>query len=388
MAATISVNFANEQDVYDESPGTEAIRSKKSVSSKLLQDVLGGGVVGGGYIQKTGGTMTGYLTLTGAPPVNPYHAATKNYVDDHAYTRRYYYECRDNNFVSGIMRPNTLVLSGRDIYDNFLYFFEKGDEQSLNNISRYLDVYRDGILQTYGSDYTIINNFGGTGVQGTTAIRFLNSAFENGTTFQVNIGSVGAFPVTFGIQGLSGGNGIGVIPFGGYTATGAPSGNVTAYIKPQEIAASSDTVALSTSTLQFVTPRSLSAYPMLPRAFGLFRKDVTYNTESSPKSPTQPYGDSSGNFISLNTKKIVSIKSDPLSENIPTKFRVTVEGGILTSTFYNAIVSVNTVSIDPESVVFCTVHGPSRTTTSFDFFVYDALGSAPDDVYEISVMIY
>jgi len=391
MAATISINFANEQDVYDESQETLTLRTKKSVSAKLLQDVLGGGVVSGGYVQRTGSSMTGFLTLTSLPPTDPYHAAPKSYVDSRAYARRYFYECKIPVTGSGIVAPNSTVLSGRDINDNHLYFFEKGDTMSLANISRYMDVYRDGILQSFGSDYSIINTFGNTVFSGITAIRF-NEPFENGTTFQVTIGNVGAFPATFGVQGLSAGNGLNAIPYGGYTATGAVSGNVNVYIEPSEIIASSETVRLSSEINQFLTPRYLSAYPLIPRAFGLFRKlmdpewnDIEGGTE---KTATQPYGSSDGLFIPIDTKKVVSIQSDPNGESAPIRFRVVLENGMMTDTNYNAVVSINSRNFNTEEVVFATVNSNTKELTSFDFFVYDALGSAPIDVYEISTMVY
>jgi hypothetical protein len=42
-----------------------------------------GAAAGGGYVLKAGDTMTGFLTLS-ADPVNPLHAATKQYIDTRA----------------------------------------------------------------------------------------------------------------------------------------------------------------------------------------------------------------------------------------------------------------------------------------------------------------
>jgi hypothetical protein len=379
MAATISVNFANEQDVYDESLGTEPLRSKKSVSAKLLSDVLGGGVVSGGYVQRTGSSMTGYLTLTSVPPIENFHAATKKYVDDHAYTRRYYYECRVPPIPgNGFFVPGTNVLSGTDVYTNPLYFFDRGD-QSLEGITRYLDVYRDGILQVFGQDYEIINNFGSAISPGVTAIRFFEP-FEQNSTFQVNIGNTGAFPLTFGVSKLSGGYGM------EYTGI---SGDLTSYVTPSSFAASSLEVSLSTEPFKFVSPKELSAHPMVIKGIGLFIKDSQWNIESNFKSPLAPYGSQSGEFLKVDSKKILSIKSDPENTGVsPGRFRVTFELGIVKNINYNAVVNINTNSFNPDDICFATVNLATRTLTSFDFFVYDVFGSNPEDVVEISTLIY
>jgi hypothetical protein len=78
MPATISVNFGQTVADVENSPS-----STKSVSCKLLSDVLGGGSVSGGYVKRAGDTMTGALTLNAAPTLD-LHAATKKYVDDNS----------------------------------------------------------------------------------------------------------------------------------------------------------------------------------------------------------------------------------------------------------------------------------------------------------------
>ena len=148
MASTISVNFATPEEVYIDIPP-----AKKSISAKTLSDVLGGGVVGGGYIQLTGTLpnkpMTGFLALTSLMPREDWYAAPKKYVDDHAYTRRYFYEIDDARAGQpGFFASNTVAISGLDKNTTPLYFFEKSDT-SYDNAWRYVDVYRNGILQSY-----------------------------------------------------------------------------------------------------------------------------------------------------------------------------------------------------------------------------------------------
>lgn len=378
MAATISVNFANEQEVYDESDDTLSIRAKKSVSAKLLQDVLGGGVVSGGYVKRTGDSMTGYLTLTSVPPVDNYHAASKLYVDSHAYTRRYYYQCGTNTEKYGIVPPGGNAISGLDLYTNQLYFFERGDS-SVFGITRYLDVYRDGILQVYGQDYDILNIPGNTFLPGITAIKF-EEPFEVGSTVQVNIGNTGAFPVTFGVNFLSGYRGV---------RTDAISGDVVVYAEPLDYSALDSQIIESERRDVFVSPKTLSAFPLTPRAIGLFQKeDLLYNTEANPKLPGQPFGNSSGEFITLMSEKIISVKSDPDNTFTPNYFRAILEGGTVNTVNYNVTITTNLELKDPYYSSFASVVSETRTLSSFDFFVYDVFSSEPFDVYEISIQVY
>lgn len=387
--ATISINYATEQDFLDTRIDTEELRSKKSVSARLLQKVLGDDEISSsGYVKRSGDTMTGNLSLTGIDPLQPNHAATKGYVDSHAYTRRYFYECRPQATTSGIVLPGTRVLSGNDLYDNAIYFFDKGDNSSLSNISKYLDVYRDGILQTLSSDYILINNAPTTGVVGTSGIRF-NQAFEVGTTFQVNIGSAGAAPVLFGVESLSAGYGLRVESRDGLTAMNTASGNITLRVAPQDFAASSRTVSVSTERFEFVSPRTLSAYPLIPKAIGLFRKNVSYNTESIQKEINQPYGSENGVFNLIDSKKILSVVSDPENTGVsPTRFRVTFENGIFNNANYNAIVNINSNDFDVTQTALAVINSAVSTVSSFDFFVFDLLGSPPTDIYEISILVY
>lgn len=392
MAATISINFGSEQDVYDENPDTAISRSKKSISAKTLQDVLGGGVVSGGYVRKTGDSMTGYLTLTSLPPTNPNHAATKSYVDTHAYTRRYYYRVQTSpTYTNGILAPGTKAVSGIDLYTNPLYFFDK-DDLSVRGITRYLDVYRDGILQVFGdnNDY-IIRDIPTTPIQrGLTAVEFKNPLLE-GTNIQVNIGSAGAFPVTFGVNFLS--------AFMGVAVT-AVSGDVTLSAVPIHFSATRSEVADPQRRDIFVSPVTLSAFPLSFRAKGLFKKNLNFNYESAvEKAPTAPYGgfDSNGGtssnmgFYQLRpySYNLVSCKSDPNNNQAPSLHRVVIRQGVMESTDYVPIISVNNSS-DPNWGERSQAYllSETRTLTSFDFEVrnntYDL---PPDDIYEISISI-
>ena len=376
MAATISVNFANEQEVYDESRDSIQSRSKKSVSAKLLQDVLGGGVVSGGYVKRTGDTMTGYLTLTSLPPTKDYHAASKFYVDTHSYTRRYYYECRDSSGY-GFIPSGAVTISGLDLYTNPLFFFERRDS-SLQGIKKYLDVFRDGILQVMGQDYNIISTTGSTFLPGITAIKFVQP-FETGSTVQVNIGNTGAFPLTFGVSFLSGTYGV---------RTTGISGDLYAYVEPTDFAAKKEEVAMPVRNDVYVSPNNLSAFPMLPRAHGLFRKDITYNTDFSPKNPQDPYGNLAGNFELITSQKLNQVKSDPDNSNTPGLFRAIFSEGVIETLNYNASISVNLEKGNSDFASFASVLSDTRKLSSFDFIIYDVFGSDPLDIYEISIQVY
>lgn len=379
MAATISINFANEQEVYLDNPP-----EKKSVSAKLLSDVLGGGVVSGGYVRKTGDNMTGYLTLTSIPPKEPFHAVPKQYVDDHSYTRRYFYECKDANQI-GCFKPGTRVLSGFDLYTNLLKFFDKGTG-SLNSISKYMDVYRNGILQVYGQDYKIINT--SNMFSGTTAIEFFEP-FQPGATFQVSIGNVGAFPTTFGVWNIYGSE------FGGFgIRTTATSGDVTLFVTPTSFVASEQQVFEATVHDRFLTPRSLSGAKLVNKAWGLFRKDPGYD-RSTDGNPENPYGSSRtspfpGTFLPAVSSNIHMIRNVGAFETprAMNKFRVFIKENILPSTDYVTNVTANTNdSFNPDDAVLINVVGTTRTLTSFDFFVYDMFTSNPLDIYEFNVNI-
>jgi hypothetical protein len=374
MAATISINFANEQDVYSPTPS-----DKRSVSAKLLADVLGGGVVSGGYVKKTGDNMTGYLTLTSNPPIEPNHAASKSYVDDHAFTRRYYYECKNNNNF-GFFPPNTRILSGFDLYSNYFKFFEKGTG-SINEIQKFMDVYRSGVLQVYGQDYTIINTQ--TLTTGITAIQF-NEPFKEGATFQINIGNVGAYPLVFGVSNIYGN------AKGGYGVnTSAFSGDVTLFITPSSFIASENQVSSATVNNLCLSPRNLSASPHSVKAWGLFRRDEGYLRSAQENSSTKPYGNQEGFFNLIKGVNMDVIKNIGAfnSQNYGL-FRVYFEENTFNNNIYMPIVTASTKdSSTPETGIFCNIVGNSKVSSYFDFFVYDIWADLPVDIYEFNVIV-
>jgi hypothetical protein len=160
-------------------------------------------------------------------------------------------------------------------------------------------------------------------------------------------------------------------------------------VAPQDFAASSQTVGLSTERFLFVSPRSLSAYPLIPKAMGLFRKTITYNTESFFKEINEPYGSADGSFNVINSKKVLSVISDPLKTGVsPTRFRVTMQSGIFNNTNYNAIVNINSNDFDATQIAIAVVNSAVSTVSTFDFFVSDLQGSPPTDIYEISILVY
>ena len=371
MASTISVNFATPEEVYIDTPPP-----KKSISAKTLSDVLGGGVVGGGYIQLTGTLpnkpMTGFLTLTSLMPKENWHAVPKKYVDDHAYTRRYHYEIDDTRAGQpGYFASNSVAISGLDKYTTPLYFFEKSDS-SFQNAFRYVDVYRNGILQSH-SDYELVNI--STFYGGTTAIKF-KEPLQQGANVQVNVGNVGAYPVVFGVyRALS----------GFATKMSSVSGEVTISVIPEDFAATTTEIKNRSVADRYISPISLSASPLIIKAKGLFRKETGY----IPDSPCQNrYGDCNGEFNLINSTNITRVVSDPDNESNPTKFRVYLNSNVLESIDYIAQVTINTnQSYNVDDVVNATVVSSERTLNYFDFFVYDSFFSAPADIYEINITV-
>lgn len=380
MAATISVNFASEQEVYLEQPP-----DKKSVSAKLLSEVLGGGIVSGGYVKRTGDSMTGFLTLTGIMPTRDYHAVPKRYVDDHAYTRRYYYECAPQNIgFSGFVPANSVTLSGSDLNTNLMYFFEASDTPSLDNLGRYIDVYRNGILQVYGSnkDYILVSN--NSLFNSATAVQFAEP-FQPGETFQISIGSQGAYPITFGLYRVYEGFAI---------RTNALSGDVTLSVITSAFASTRNQVKLRNSGDTYVSPVTLSAYPLIVKASGLFRKAGNYLRTPDITNLDPPYGNENGEFSLVEGTGVISAFSKPpsLAGETPssTRIRVNIDPKILENTNYNVQVHVYTNDSNPENCVLAAVDcfTGRKTTTSFDFIVYTSLLLEPEDITEFSVLIY
>lgn len=382
MAFTISVNLANVESIYDLTESNKRSLETRSVAVKTLVDVLGGNVDGKGYLKTTGSPLSGYLTLAGISPSDSNDFSNKSYVDSHTPLRKYFYQVKETPSNSGEVKVGTTVLSGSDMYGNSLFFFEREDS-SLDNIVSYIDVYRDGVVQLFGADYRIVNNFGGSGLPGVTAIRF-TEPFEIGTNLQVNIGNIGSFPSTVGVRTLNNSMGTRFFKVDGYTLNQNLSSFYVSYLDVRDFAATSSHVRASTASDVYVSPATLSAFPLMPRASGLFRKDLNFNIDDYPPSI---YGSANGNFTPLTTYKILSVISKPDGID-PQLFRAIFEKGIVDNTDYNCTVTVRNSSFDPDFVVFNNVSSKFKTTSSFDFYLFDFFGTPPVDVYEISIMVF
>lgn len=383
MAFTISVDLASKESVYDLTTENKQSLSFKSLSVKTLVDILGTGADGKGYLKTTGSPVSGQLTLAGQSPSDSISFSNKSYVDSHTPLRKYFFQVKDTPASQGEVGIGTSVLSGRDIYGNHLFFFEREDN-SLDNIVAYIDVYRDGIIQNIGSDYRIINNFGGSGLPGVTAIRF-TEPFQVGTNLQVNIGNIGAFPSTVGVRTLNNSLATRFFKRDGYMSNRTLSSFYVSYLDVRDFASSTTQVRSATSSNTYVSPATLSAFPLMPRASGLFRKDVNFIINDYPPAI---YGSATGNFIPQTTYKILSVISSPVPENDPQLFRVFLQNGTLDNSNYNCTVTVRNSSFDPDSVVFTNVASVFKTVSSFDFYVFDFFGTPPVDVYEISIMVF
>lgn len=263
MAATISVNFATVQDVFSVSPSPT-----KSVSSKVLADALGGGVVGGGYVRRTGDAMTGYLTLTSKNPTQDYHAVPKKYIDDFAFTTRYTY----------FTTAPTNVISGADIFNNTLNF----NEQLTNTtVGRYIDVYRDGVLlRPYRDpnnigDYrpTILQYFPTTNVTIPPKIEFTET-IPVSSNVQVMVGGKGPMPAVVGVSRIiEGKGGTKLSPLMG-------TGDVTVTIVPVFSATPTQTAGFTSDATtilpfnrtglkdtKYITPKTFDYIPGLPQCW-------------------------------------------------------------------------------------------------------------------------
>jgi hypothetical protein len=172
--------------------------------------------------------------------------------------------------------------------------------------------------------------------------------------------------------------------------TTAISGDVVVRAEPLDFSASREQVEQSTIQDIFVSPRTLSAFPLMPRAIGLFLKgDEGYNIPDSPKNPDQPFGNEDGEFVLQGgNKKILSVTSDPDGTDTPGYFRAILAGGTVSDTNYNAVIIINLETANPELASFASVVSQTKTVSSFDFLVYDVFASDPFDVYEISIQVY
>ena len=201
MPATISVNFASQSEVENSPQPTN-----KSVSAKVLADVLGGGSLGGGYV-----TLASAQTITGSKTFNSpiilqdaptlaSHATRKDYVDAATYQQKYTYTIASaRSTITATAPPEA---NGRSL--------------SLPNALN-LDVYRNGVLLVNNEDYTVA-------IAPTNTITF-TTQLAAGAVVQVNQGGIGSALANAGVQQITAGTGISISPAGG-------TGTVTVGVNP------------------------------------------------------------------------------------------------------------------------------------------------------------
>lgn len=382
MAATISINFASPEELFSISPP-----SKKSVSAKLFVDTLGG-ITGGGYVKRTGDYMTGTLSLT-ATPVDPRHVVTKSYVDQHSFTRRYY-------FSSGVsLQPGQTIIFGRDDYDQTLYFFDAQDVTSIDVIQRYVDVYRNGILQVYGSDYYFSNLY--QEQDGILSVIFphkihFNSPLLSSTNIQVHVGNKGSMPSIVGVVSLSGRVGSG-IRVGNYYGNNINTGDLSLSAYPLDFIATTAQVRDPKRNDLCLSPMNLSAHPLVARAWAHYRKTPGYPREFYDDK----YGNTDGYFKFVRGFNLGGLQSGASigggNFDTPETFTCIISSGVFPSQSapadYNPIVTVSVASgTDIDQYSTAIVFNNTKTSNQFKFGVMDFTYSAPLDVDEITVVIY
>jgi hypothetical protein len=171
----------------------------------------------------------------------------------------------------------------------------------------------------------------------------------------------------------------------GYTQNQNLSSFLVSYLDVRDFAATSSQVRASTANDAYVSPATLSAFPLMPRASGLFRKNVEFIIDN--EYPPSIYGSVNGNFIPMTTYKILSVisKADGID---PQYFRAIFQDNVVDDVNYNCTVTVRNSSFDPDLAVFNNISSEFKTTSSFDFYVFDFFGTPPVDVYEISIMVF
>jgi hypothetical protein len=384
MAATISINFASPEEVFSLEPPL-----RKSVSAKTLADVLGGGVVGGGYVRRTGDSMTGFLTLTSIMPTGTWDAVPKNYVDTHSFTRRYSYSTAGGTLSAG----QTLVY-GFDDNNNRLFFFDQTD-QSRDVIEKYVDVYRNGILQVYNQDYAFLRVYqdqtGNLADIFPHTVQFF-SPLVSGSNVQIHIGNVAAMPTVVGVATLTAwqGSGIRVKTVNGRDLSTTDL-SISAF--PLDFIASSSQLSDPRVSDRVPGVMTLSAYPLVPKAFGLFRKSPRQTSPSLPGYTrtlfTDKYGSTDGTFSRVKAFNIASLRSG-ISTDSPTTFTCSLSSGIFTDDSYSVLINVSVYSGDTSTDQYCNavILNSTKTSTSFKFTVFDFFYGAPVGIDEISIMVF
>lgn len=410
MASTISINFASAPEVFSVDPPT-----KKSISAKVLRDILGGGGDGGsGYVRREGDVMEGYLSLPNTP-ITPNHAVPKFYVDERAIARRYKFT----------LKNTTAILSGADDNGTWLTFF-KGDAPENSTFSRFLDVYRNGILQVWGPDFSFRNL---TFNQDDIALRQLfphtiqlSSPAPSGSVIQITIGTVGSLPYVTGVaaltayepgdvRGTTRGSGIRVRRTNIYFPDGDPTpptgdgqimGDLALSAAPADFAALAAEVQNPQRNDVVLTPFNLISYPLMPKAFALYRRQ---NAASGPplwpdgtrytrQTTTQKYGAPNGMFHFVKGYNLGSLISG-VGSDAPEVFTCTLSSGIFTGAnpSYTPVINIGLTNsgtiFDEHCVAF--VANNSRVTTptpQFKFTVLNFAFAPPADIDEIGIIVY
>lgn len=392
MAATISINFATPEEVFSETPP-----NKKSVSARTLNEVLGGGTVGGGYVQRNGQTpMTSYLTLfSGNPPVDqPFVAVHKKYVDDHAFTRRYSFT------VGRSVSANAFNIYGPDDNGNRFYFFDPEDDVSNVAVERYVDVYRNGVLQMYGSDYRF------AGVETPRELIFLSpprveffTPLLSGGNVIIHIGNKGATPSVVGVASLSAAVGCG-IRIANKDMPDVGTGELSISAWPFDFVATTQEVKQPNRNDVMMSPCNLSAFPLMPKAFGLFRRqqDPLYVRNLGG----DPYGNPQGNFTLIKGFNVTALRSggegtqnpnDP-PEILTCYFSpgvfVPADGIRNYATFIDIPIVDGTLEGGfPDEVTSPVVLTSTKTLTGFKFLLSSTFGvTPPQNVEEVSIVVY
>lgn len=376
MAATISINFATPEEVFSSTPPL-----KKSVSARTLSDVLGGGQVGGGYVQRTGSTMTGPLILESGTPTLSSQAVSKSYVDQHSFTRRFSYT------VGVSLSSNTKYVYGPDNNGIRLFFFDELDT-SINTIERYVDVYRDGILQVFGDDYTFRN---------TDTPRELRTLFPptvvfaspllSGTNVAVHVGNKGSTPTVLGVASLTANPGCG-IRISNYYIPNINTGDLSISAYPLDFVATTSEMSVPKRNDVVASPLNLSAFPLMPKAFGLYKRQTQPSVWDRSDS-SQNYGSSNGEFVFLkgfNLGKLISgVGDDP-----PATFTCYISSGVFAAN--QSYAPKIEISVADSGQIYDYAVGilfnNTKTLSSFKFTPLTLYFDNPNNVDEVSIVIY
>jgi hypothetical protein len=381
MAATISINFTTPEEVFSNNPP-----SKKSVSAKVLNEVLGGGVVGGGYVQRNGQTpMTSFLTLfSGTPGFDqPYAAVHREYVDKHAFTRRYIYT------VGNTIEPNTNDVFGIDDNGVRLTFFSDDDYTSINAVQRYIDVFRNGILQVFNQDYKLQNIELPLELQEILypTIHFY-SPLLSGTSIQINLGNVSATPSVLGVASLSANIGSGLRIQNLYSLP-ITTGDLSISAYPLDFVASVDQMRQPTRSDLMVSPTNLSAFPLLPKAYGHFRRTQDYIRTSSEDK----YGSPTGVFQMIRGFNVGGLYSGLGTGETPLTLTCTLCPNLFNERSntrnYSPKIELSVFNIDDrDDMAIPVVFNETKALTGFKFQTMTLFFEPPNNIDEVNITIY